>query len=453
MAVVEKNKMYEGQVVDLTHEGHGVVKFDRYPIFVPRALTGEKITFKVIKVKKNFAIGKLDTIQQQSSQRVTPPCEYYYKCGGCQLQHLSYQAQLDMKKEQVVNLFQRKGRFSDVTIHQTVGMEHPFSYRNKSQIPVGLDKQGHIKMGFYRQRSHDIIDIDECLIQYDDQDHILNALKRIFSQYGIKPYNEEKHAGLLRHVVIRRGYFTNEVMVIFVINGKKIPYQQDIIHELTQRFPNIQSMKVNQNMKQSNVIMGDHSYTIYGKDTINDQLNDVTFEINDRSFYQINVTQTEKLYSIAQRYAQLTGEEIVLDTYCGIGTIALMMAPYAKHVYGVEVVQAAIEDAKRNALQNNMNNTTFEVGAAEEVIQQWQQQGIQPDVVTVDPPRKGCDETFIQTLLELEPKRIVYVSCNPSTQLRDVERLNEKYQLEEITPVDMFPQTIHVETVALLVRK
>ena len=453
MPIVEKNQTYTGRVVDLTHEGHGVVKVDRYPIFVPQALTDETIRYKVIKVNKNFGFGKLIDVVEESKNRVTPPCDYYQKCGGCQLQHLSYEAQLDMKREQVVNLFHRKGKMPDVPIHPTVGMSDPWHYRNKTQIPVGTAQDGTTQMGFYRQRSHDIIDMDTCLIQDDIQNQIMREIKRLVQQYGITTYNEQKHQGLLRHVVIRIGHFTNEVMVILVVNGKKLPQSQAIVAALTQKFPMITSVKMNRHQVKSNVIMGPTSYTLYGKDYIEDTLNDINFEISDLSFYQINVVQTQKLYQIAVDYAQLTGNEVVLDAYCGIGTIALSMADKAKHVYGVEVVPEAIEDAKHNAKNNGYNNTTFVAGPAESVILDWQRAGIQPDVVTVDPPRKGCDPTFIETLKVLSPERIVYVSCNPSTQLRDVDLLKDQYDVVEITPVDMFPHTTHVETVALLERR
>ncbi|KIX90464.1 RNA methyltransferase [Staphylococcus microti] len=453
MPIVEKNQTYTGRVVDLTHEGHGVVKVDRYPIFVPQALTDETIRYKVIKVNKNFGFGKLIDVVEESTNRVTPPCDYYQKCGGCQLQHLSYEAQLDMKREQVVNLFHRKGKMPDVPIHPTVGMSDPWHYRNKTQIPVGTAQDGTTQMGFYRQRSHDIIDMDTCLIQDEIQNQIMREIKQLVQQFGITTYNEQKHQGLLRHVVIRIGHFTNEVMVILVVNGKKLPQSQAIVDALTRKFPMITSVKMNRHQAKSNVIMGPTSYTLYGKDYIEDTLNDINFEISDLSFYQINVIQTQKLYQIAVDYAQLTGNEVVLDAYCGIGTIALSMADKAKHVYGVEVVPEAIEDAKRNAKHNGYDNTTFVAGPAESVILDWQRTGIQPDVVTVDPPRKGCDPTFIETLKALAPERIVYVSCNPSTQLRDVDLLKDQYDVIEITPVDMFPHTTHVETVALLERR
>ncbi|MEK5170521.1 MULTISPECIES: 23S rRNA (uracil(1939)-C(5))-methyltransferase RlmD [Staphylococcus] len=453
METLKKNEVHTGKVIDLTHEGHGVVKIDRYPVFVPNALIEEEIEYKLIKVKKNFAIGKLLEVKNKSKDRVEPPCVYYYKCGGCQLQHMTYQAQLNMKKEQVVNLFHRKGPFEDTPIQPTLGMEQPWRYRNKSQIPVGNDKDNKAIMGFYRQRSHDIIDMDSCLIQDEQHQNIMNYVKQWFNELNMSIYDEKNKRGLMRHLVIRTGYHSDEIMVIFVTNGKKFKNANVLVQKLISEFPNITSIKQNINDTHSNVIMGPQSVTLYGKDKIVDELSEVTFNISDQSFYQINSAQTEKLYQKAIDYAQLTGEEIVLDTYCGIGTIGLYMAPQAKHVYGVEVVPSAIRDAQENATKNQLNNTTFECGKAEDVILEWKAQGIKPDVVMVDPPRKGCDETFIKTLLKLNPKRIVYISCNPSTQQRDAQLLSDNYHLFEITPVDMFPQTTHIETVALFERK
>ena len=453
METLKKNEVHTGKVIDLTHEGHGVVKIDRYPVFVPNALIEEEIEYKLIKVKKNFAIGKLLEVKNKSKDRVEPPCVYYYKCGGCQMQHMTYQAQLNMKKEQVVNLFHRKGPFEDIPIQPTLGMEQPWRYRNKSQIPVGKDKDNKAIMGFYRQRSHDIIDMDSCLIQDEQHQNIMNYVKHWFNELNMSIYDEKNKRGLMRHLVIRTGYHTDEIMVIFVTNGKKFKNANVLVQKLISEFPNITSIKQNINDTHSNVIMGPQSVTLYGKDKIVDELSEVTFNISDQSFYQINSAQTEKLYQKAIDYAQLTGEEIVLDTYCGIGTIGLYMAPQAKHVYGVEVVPSAIKDAQENATKNQLNNTTFECGKAEDVILEWKAQGIKPDVVMVDPPRKGCDETFIKTLLKLKPKRIVYISCNPSTQQRDAQLLSDNYHLVEITPVDMFPQTTHIETVALFERK
>lgn len=448
MSTLQKNEVREGKVIDLTHEGHGVIKLDRYPIFIPNALIDETIEYKVIKVKKNFAIGKLLDIKVQSNQRVEPPCVYYYKCGGCQLQHLSYQAQLAMKKEQVINLFHRKANFENTIIHDTIGMETPWRYRNKSQIPVGKNEDNDTIMGFYRQRSHQIIDMDECLIQDTKHQDVMNHVKQWFNELNVSIYDERKKAGLMRHVVIRTGHYTGDLMVIFVTNGKKFKQSDIMTQKLIEAFPNIKSVKHNINNTHSNVIMGDVSHTLYGVDQIEDTLSDITFKISDQSFYQINSTQTEKLYQRAIEYADLQGEETVLDTYCGIGTIGLYMAPKAKHVYGVEVVPEAIEDAKKNATINQFENTTFVCGKAEEVILKWKAQGIKPDVVMVDPPRKGCDESFLDTLLELNPRRIVYISCNPSTQQRDAQHLATQYELTQITPVDMFPHTTHVETVA-----
>lgn len=453
METLKKNDVLTGQVVDLTHEGHGVVKIDRYPIFIPNTLIDEKIEYKVIKVKKNFAIGKLIKVITESDARVEPPCIYYYKCGGCQLQHMSYQAQLNMKKEQVVNLFHRKAKFTNTVIKDTVGMEDPWRYRNKSQIPVGLSKNQQPIMGFYRQRSHDIIDMESCLIQDQQHQQVMNDLKQLISELNISVYNEKTKKGLLRHLVVRTGHYTNQLMIILVTNGKAFKQAESLVDALVRKYPNVTSIKQNINDAHSNVIMGPQSITLYGEEEIEDQLSEISFNISDQSFYQINSHQTEKLYQQALDYAQLTGDEIVLDTYCGIGTIALYMAENAQHVYGVEVVPSAINDANQNATKNQLENTTFVCGKAEEVILKWKAEGIRPDVVMVDPPRKGCDETFLETILELNPKRIVYISCNPSTQQRDAHILNHQYDLKEITPVDMFPQTTHIETVALFERK
>lgn len=453
MNAIQKNEIIEGKVIDLTHEGHGVVKLDRYPIFVPNALINETIEFKVIKVKKNFAIGKLLEIKKESEERVEPPCVYYHKCGGCQLQHMTYQAQLNMKKEQVVNLFHRKADFKDTIIHDTIGMDNPWFYRNKSQVPVGKNNENKVITGFYRQRSHDIIDMDECLIQDNMHQDVLNQLKLWFNELNISIYNERKKQGLMRHVVIRTGHHSRELMVVFVTNGKKFKQSDVLTEKLVAAFPEIVSVKHNVNDTHSNVIMGETSYTLYGKDEIQDTLSDVTFKISDQSFYQINSIQTEKLYQRAIEYAELKGEETILDTYCGIGTIGLYMALKAQHVYGVEIVPEAIADAKQNATLNQFENTTFVCGKAEEVILKWKAQGIKPDVVMVDPPRKGCDETFLETLLELNPRKIVYISCNPSTQQRDAQQLAQRYKLTQITPVDMFPHTTHVETVAQFERR
>lgn len=453
MEAIKKNEVKTGRVIDLTHEGHGVVKIDRYPVFIPQALTGEEIEYKLIKVNKNFAIGKLLQIFEESPERVEPPCVYYYKCGGCQLQHLAYDAQLEMKRNQVINLFHRKGKYTDTIINETIGMMNPWSYRNKSQIPVGKNKDDKTVMGFYRQRSHDIIDMDECIIQDSIQNQLMVMIKELLNKYKVSVYNEKSKEGLLRHVIIRVGYTSREVMIVFVTNGKKFKQASAIIEKLVEAVPNIKSVIQNINESHSNVIMGRHSKTLYGKDEIIDDLDSVEFKISDQSFYQINSQQTVKLYNKALEYAQLNGDETVLDTYCGIGTIGLYMAEKAKHVYGVEVVPAAIEDAKQNAKLNGYDNTTFVCGKAEDIIMRWKAEGIQPDVVMVDPPRKGCDEQFLKTLLELNPKRIVYISCNPSTQQRDASILTEQYQLKEITPVDMFPQTTHIETVALFEQK
>lgn len=445
---MKKNDVMTGRVIDFTHEGHGVVKIDNFPVFIPNAVINELITFKVIKATKKFGIGKLIEIKERSEDRVTPPCEYYNQCGGCNIQHINYAAQLKMKQEQVENLV-RKMLKINVPVKPVIGMNNPWRYRNKSQLPVAVINN-ESAIGFYRSRSHDIVPIEKCLIQKESHDAIMNAVKALINEYNVSIYDEKTHRGNLRHVIIRSGTAIDEVMVVFVTRQKTMSHIEVIASRLMEQFSNVVSIKQNVNTQQTNVIMGPSSVTIKGQDIIHDKLEDKTFEISDKSFYQVNHEQTEKLYLQALKYAGLTGKENVIDAYCGIGTIGIFMAEHAEHVYGVEIVEKAIEDAKKNADNNGLKNTTFEIGKAEDVIKKWEQMGIKPDVVMVDPPRKGIDEVFINTMNTLLPEKIVYVSCNPSTLMRDISLLKDNYTVEEITPVDLFPQTTHVECVALM---
>ncbi|GGB10535.1 23S rRNA (uracil(1939)-C(5))-methyltransferase RlmD [Macrococcus hajekii] len=447
---MKKNDILTGTVIDYTHEGNGVVKIDGYPIFIPHVVKDEQITFKLIKQNKGFGIGKLISIEEESQDRVTPPCIYYQQCGGCNIQHLNYDAQLTMKENQVKNLVQKMTKL-DVPVKSIMGMEHPWRYRNKSQLPVQY-KDG-IVTGFYKPRSHDIVPIEECLIQKESHDHLMNVIRQLLEKYQVSIYDERKHKGNLRHIILRSGTKVNETMVVFVTKSHKMMNIEAIADELMTQFPAVTSVRQNINPDKTNVILGHQSKTIKGNDHIHDRLDDLLFEISDTSFYQVNHAQTEKLYHQALQYAELTGRQNVIDAYCGIGTIGLFMASHAERVYGVEIVEKAIMDAKRNAENNNLANTHFETGRAEDIIVKWQQEGIKPHVVMVDPPRKGCDAVFLETLLELAPERIVYVSCNPSTLMRDIQLLKEKYHIEEITPVDMFPQTTHVEAVCKMTLK
>lgn len=447
---VQKNETVELVFEDLTHEGSGVGKVNGYPIFVPYALPGEQSLVKVLKVKKNYGYGKLEKIEKESSERVEPPCNVFYQCGGCQLQHMNYSFQLKMKQKQVKDVLRKIGHIEDIPVHPTIGMDDPWRYRNKVQIPVG-EIDGKLATGFYQRRSHHIIKMDTCVIQDEMNDRMVEAVRRIADKYGVKPYDEKSHRGTLRHIMVRTGEQTGDVMVVLVTRTNELPYQKEIINELKQTYPNIKSIVQNINKEKTNVILGRKTNILWGEEYIHDFIGDIKFAISAKSFYQVNPTQTKKLYDKALEYANLSGDETVIDAYCGIGTISLFLAQKAKKVYGVEVVREAIDDAKKNAKLNHMDNVEFFVGEAEKVMPWWKAQGLKPDVIVVDPPRKGCEESLLKTMIEMNPKRIVYVSCNPSTLARDLNILEQAgYHTKEVQPVDMFPQTGHVECVALI---
>ncbi|MFP7491581.1 23S rRNA (uracil(1939)-C(5))-methyltransferase RlmD [Bacillus paralicheniformis] len=454
-APVQKNEYYNVVFEDLTHEGAGVAKVDGFPIFVPNALPDEKAQIKVTRVKKGFAFGRLIDLKEESRFRTDAPCPIYKQCGGCQLQHINYEGQLLYKQKQVKDVLERIGKLdlSRITVHPTLGMEDPWNYRNKAQVPVG-EREGGLIAGFYQQRSHEIIDMNECLIQQSENDRVVQAIKEICGKYGIKAYNEERHKGWLRHIMVRYGAVTGEMMVVFITRTNDFPHKAKIVEEITTAFPHVKSIVQNINPKKTNVIFGDETTVIWGEEYIYDTIGEIKFAISARSFYQVNPEQTKVLYDKALEYAELNGEETVIDAYCGIGTISLFLAKQAKKVYGVEIVPEAIEDAKRNAELNGIENAEFEVGEAETVIPKWYEEGITADTLVVDPPRKGCDEALLRTILEMKPKRVVYVSCNPGTLARDLRVLEDGgYETLEVQPVDMFPHTSHVECCSLLVRE
>ncbi|MFC0273187.1 23S rRNA (uracil(1939)-C(5))-methyltransferase RlmD [Metabacillus herbersteinensis] len=454
-APINKNEYYDVTFEDLTHEGAGVAKIDGFPIFVPDALPTEKGKIKIVNVKKGFAFGRLIELHEESKDRTNAPCPIYKQCGGCQLQHLSYQGQLDFKQKQVREVLARIGKLDmeRVKVHPTLGMNDPWNYRNKAQVPVG-EREGGLVAGFYQQRSHEIIDMEKCLIQQSENDNIVQAAKEICQKYGVKAYNEPKHNGWLRHIMVRYGIITKEVMIVFVTKTDDFPHKSSIIAELTEKFPTIKSVVQNINPKRTNVIFGDQTKVLWGEEYIYDYIGDIKFAISARSFYQVNPEQTKVLYNKALEYADLTGEESVIDAYCGIGTISLFLAQKAKRVFGVEIVPEAIEDAKRNAELNGIANAKFAVGEAEVVIPKWYQEGNKADVIVVDPPRKGCDESLLKTILKMKPMRVVYVSCNPATLARDLQVLEQGgYTTVEVQPVDMFPHTVHVEAVVKIMLK
>lgn len=450
MKPVNKNDRISVYVEDLTHDGAGVAKVEGYPLFVPGALPGEEIVIHVLKTLKSYGFAKLIEIKKASPFRVTAPCPVFDTCGGCQIQHMSYEGQMTFKQKLVRDAMTRIGKLPDVPVHPVKGMENPWQYRNKSQIPFGV-QDGKVVAGFYQPRSHDIADTDTCLIQTPEADAIMVALKKNLVEIGIEPYEEANHRGMLRHVVVRKARATGEIMVVLVTKKKKFAQAQRVIEVIQETVPEVTSIVQNINPEKTNVIFGNETLTLWGKDVIEDRIGDVRFEISARSFYQINPEQTEVLYGQALKYAQLTGEETVIDAYCGIGTISLFLAQQAKFVMGVEIVPQAIEDAKRNAELNNLTNTLFEAGPAEQVIPRWYKEGNKADVLVVDPPRKGCDEQLLHTILKQRPTRVVYVSCNPATLARDLRILEDGgYRTKEVQPVDMFPQTTHVECVAWL---
>ncbi|PKR76722.1 23S rRNA (uracil(1939)-C(5))-methyltransferase RlmD [Halalkalibacillus sediminis] len=452
-APVTKNEYIDVTFVDLTHEGQGVAKLDGYPIFVPYGLPGEKAQIKVVKVKKNLAFGKLVELHEASEDRIEPPCDVFYKCGGCQIQHMSYDLQLRMKQKQVQDVMKKIAQMSDVPVHSTIGMEDPWNYRNKAQIPVGK-RDGKIVTGFYQMRSHNIIDLDECPVQNHVNDMIIREMKTIIGDLGIEPYDEQSHSGEIRHIVVRSGYHTEDVMIVVVTRTKKLTNEKEFVERVKNLSPAIKGIVHNINPKQTNVIMGRDEKLLWGESEITDKIGDLEFSISAQSFYQVNPEQTEKLYEQALKYADLSGKETVIDAYCGIGSISLFLAQKAKKVYGVEVVPKAVDNAKANAKRNHIDNAEFYVGQAEKVMPWWKSQGLDPDVIVVDPPRKGCDEELLEAMIAMQPERIVYVSCNPSTLARDLKILSDGgFEAKEIQPVDMFPQSNHVESVTLVERK
>lgn len=449
---VQKNDTVSVTFSDLSHDGSGVAKINGYTLFVPGGLPGEEADVKVIHTKKGYGYGKILEIKKPSPSRVDPPCDIFDRCGGCQLQHLSYEGQLAFKQKQVKDALERLGGFKEVKVLPTLGMDNPWAYRNKAQVPVA-SRNGEFIAGFYQKRSHDIVDMDHCLITDDAVDEIIQDIKRVAKSSGIEPYDERSHRGTLRHIVVRIGRVTGEVMVTLITKTKELPFRKRFIKVLTAKYPQIKSIAHNVNPKRTNVIYGDETVTIWGRDVIYDQIGAIKFAISARSFFQVNPEQTRVLYEKALEYAALTGDETVIDAYCGIGTISLFLAQKAGKVYGVEIVPEAIEDAKANATLNNMTNVVFKAGKAEDVIPQWAEEGVRPDVIVVDPPRKGCDEALLRTIIDMKPKRVVYVSCNPSTLARDLRILEDGgYRFSEVQPVDMFPQTTHVECVVLMSR-
>jgi len=448
---MKKNEEYIVDIIDNGYEGEGIAKIDNFTIFIPGAIKGEKIKVVIVKVTSSFAYGKLIEVLEKSVDRVeSVDCSTYKRCGGCNLRHINYAKTLQLKKETVQNLVNKTLK-EKLEVKDTIGMENPFNYRNKAQYPVGLDKQGNPVIGVFANRTHEVIEIKECMIQNKESERIAKYICEFAKENNISVYKEENRKGLLRHIVIKVGIKTNEIMCVLVLNGREIKNEDKLIKELTEKFPSIKTIVKNINMQNTNVILGKENINIYGEGYIYDKLGDYTFKISPLSFYQINPIQTERLYNLALEKAELTGKEILFDLYCGIGTIGIFMANRAKEVYGIEIVEQAIEDAKENCKINNITNAKYYAGDTEKLLTDLiEKQHIIPDVVVVDPPRKGLDKTTIENIKNINAKKVIYISCNPATLVRDLSYLEDKYKIREIQPVDMFPFTSHVENIAVL---
>lgn len=450
--MIQKNQEYDVTIVDLTYEGMGVAKIDHYPLFIENTLPGEEVRIKVLKVGKKFGFGKVVEFHKTSPDRIPSEEKKWTQTGIAPLQHMRYDAQLAFKKRQVEECL-HKMHCDEVQVYDTTPSSQQMHYRNKAQVPVRV-VDGKMEVGFYRKNSHQFIAIQNFGIQQEDIDDALQVIARILTEFGVSAYNEERHEGVLRHIIVRQGYYSKEMMVTLVTRKKKLFQGQQIAQRIIEEIPTVVSVMQNINDQKTNVIMGEKTICLAGKERIEDEMLGHTFQISAPSFYQVNTPQAESMYQKAIDLAYLSKDMVAIDAYCGIGTITLSVAPHVKEIYGIEVVAPAIDNAKENAKENEMTNVHFAVGKAEEVLPKWQEEGIQPDVVFVDPPRKGLARSFVETTIKLAPEKIAYISCNPATFARDVALFKEAgYRLDEVYPYDMFPQTTHVECVGVLYKQ
>lgn len=448
---MKKDDIIVLKIEDMGVDGEGIGKLDGFAFFVKDAVIGDTVEAKIMKLKKNHGYARLMKVLKASALRCEPQCAYARQCGGCQLQAMSYEAQLEFKVKKVWNNLIRIGGFTDLPKPEIMGMDDPWRYRNKAQFPFGTDKEGNVVTGFYAARTHSIISSTECWLGAKENRMILDKILDHMKKYHIPAYDEKTEKGLLRHVLIRKGFTTGELMVCLILNGRGMTALNRLVDSLCE-IPGMTSITINVNRKNTNVIMGTEMLSVWGQDYITDYIGNVQYQISPLSFYQVNPVQTKKLYETALEYAGLTGNETVWDLYCGIGTISLFLAQRAGKVYGVEIVPEAIADARRNAALNGCTNAEFYVGKAEEVLpEKYEKEGIHADVIVVDPPRKGCDAAALETMVKMRPERIVYVSCDSATLARDLKYLcREGYEIRRVKACDMFPGTVHVETVCLL---
>ena len=450
---VEKNKEYIVDIIDNGFQGEGIAKIDGLTIFIPNAIKGEKLKILIVKVLSSHAFGKIVEIIEKSPYRIESDCTTYKRCGGCSLRHIKYEETLKMKQNAVQSLVNKTLK-NKIEVEDTLGMENPYHYRNKAQYPVGLNKDGKPVIGVFANRTHEIIPINTCFIQNKQTEEIAKYIFEFLVKNNISVYNEKTQKGLVRHIVTKIGIKTNEIMCILVINGKEMPKEKELVEELTNKFKNIKTIVKNINTKNTNVILGNENINLFGDGYITDILGEYKFKISPMSFYQVNPIQAEKLYNLGVEFANITKDDIVFDLYCGIGTISLFMSKFAKKVYGVEIVEEAIIAAKENAKINNVDNTEFIAGDVEKVLDELVNvKQIMPDIIMVDPPRRGLDNTSIENIKKVRPKKVVYISCNPATLVRDLAKLEEIYEVKKIKPVDMFPFTNSVECVAVLYLK
>ena len=450
---VKKNQEYIVDVIDNGFEGEGIAKIDGFTIFIPNAIKGEKLKILIVKVLSSHAFGKILEIINKSDKRIESDCITYKRCGGCNLRHIKYEETLKMKQNAVQSLVNKTLK-TKIQVKETIGMGNPYHYRNKAQYPVGVDKQGNPIMGVFANRTHEIIPIDNCLIQNEKSQQIAKFILDFIRENNISIYDEKTGKGLIRHIVTKIGIKTNEIMCVIVLNGRTIPKEKELVTEILEKFPEVKTIVKNINTKNTNVIMGKENINLYGNGYIYDILGDFKFKISPLSFYQVNPVQAEKLYELGVQAARISEKDIVFDLYCGIGTISLFMAKYAKKVYGIEIVEEAVNDAKENAKMNGISNVEFIAGDVENILDELiNDKKMIPDIVMVDPPRKGLDNKSIENIMSIKPKKLVYISCNPATLVRDLSKLEGLYGVHEVIPVDMFPFTCHVECVVLMGRK
>ena len=447
---VSKNKEYVVDIMDNGFEGEGIAKIDNFTIFIPNTIKGERVRIMIVKVLSSHAFGKLIEILKASPVRETEDCQTYKRCGGCQLRHIKYEETLKIKQNAVQSLVNKTLK-QKIEVEETLGMENPYHYRNKAQYPLGINKEGKPVMGVFANRTHEIIPIQNCLIQNKQAEEVAKFIFDFIVKNKVSIYDEKKQKGLMRHIVTKIGIKTEEIMCILVINGNQIPQEKELINQVIMHFPNVKTIVKNINKQNTNVILGKENIPIYGDGFIKDKLGEFVFKISPLSFYQVNPIQAQRLYQIGVDAAQITKQDIVFDLYCGIGTISLFMAPFAKSVYGIELVEEAVYAARENALINKIDNAQFIAGDVEKILDDLiNKQKIIPDIVMVDPPRKGLDRKSIDNILRVSPKRLVYISCNPATLVRDLSALEGLYEIKRLKPVDMFPFTSHVECVAVL---